>query len=50
MVGNAGKLDEPVEDGEEVRPGVGGAGGLESGAIELEGAMEVAEEGGKVVV
>lgn len=50
MVGVAGELDEPVEDREEGRPGMRGAGGSKGGAVELDGAAEVLEDGDKVVV
>lgn len=36
MIGVASKLDKPVEDGEEGRPGVRGAGSSEGGAVELD--------------
>lgn len=49
LVGEAGELDEPVEEGDERGPGVGGAGGFQNGAGDLDGAGEVLEEVEEVV-
>lgn len=50
VIGDTGELDEPIEDGEEGGPGVGGSRCFEGGAVKLDRAAEVAEEGGEVIV
>nr|DAD24440.1 TPA_asm: hypothetical protein HUJ06_025905 [Nelumbo nucifera] len=42
------KLDEPVNDGEKGMPGVRSSGGFEGRFVELEGAIKVFEEKGKI--
>lgn len=46
----AGDLDHPMEDGDDGGEGVGGGRGFEGGFLEGEGAAEVGEEEGEVVL
>lgn len=50
MVVVGGDLDEPVDDGEEGGPAVGGPGGFQGGLVELDGAVELLEDDVEVVL
>lgn len=50
VVGVPGDLNQPLEDGKDGGPGVGGGGGADDGGLESDRAAKASEEGGELIL